>query len=174
MKAWCYFKVHPNQKVKIDSEDLIKVSQYSWRVTEGTTGRKRVVTSYREGKKIKTITLGRFLMKPEKSKQVYPRRFNDGLDYRKENLMICTLQERQRSLPKRKKGSSSKYKGVSFIQSQKVWRAGIVIGGVSVSLGDFNSEEEAALAYNKAAKKHFGEFAYQNNTSRYKVKRKRE
>ena len=174
MKPWCYIKAHPSSKVKIDREDLGRVSEYSWRVTSGTTGRKRVVTSYREGKKVKTMTLGRFLMKPKNKKQVYPRRFNDSLDYRKENLVVCTLQERQQLLPKRRKGSSSRYKGVSYMKAQGLWRAGIMIDGVSVSLGDFKSEDAAALAYNKAAKKHFDEFAYQNNVTRAPVSRKGE
>ncbi len=174
MKAWCYLKAHPNYKVKIDQEDLNRVSEYSWRVTLGTTGRKRVVTSYRDGKSVKTMTLGRFLMNPGKNKQVYPRRFNDSLDYRKENLVVCTLQERQQLLPKRRTGSSSRYKGVSYIQSQGLWRAGIMIDGNSVSLGDFKSEEAAALAYNKAAQENFGEFAYQNSISRPAKSRKDE
>ncbi|MDZ4661128.1 MAG: AP2 domain-containing protein [Pseudomonadota bacterium] len=174
MKAWCYLKAHPNYKVKIDSEDLDRVSEYSWRVTQGTTGRNRVVTSYREGKKVLTMTLGRFLMKPKNQKQVYPRRFNDSLDYRKENLVVCTLQERQQLLPKRRSGSSSRFKGVSYIKAQGTWRAGISVEGISISLGDFNSEDEAALAYNKAAKKHFAGFAYQNNISRPTKSRKGE
>lgn len=166
MKPWCYIKAHPKYQVKIDKEDLKRVNEYSWRVTRGTTGRKRVVTSYRKDNKVMTMTLGRFLMKPGKNKQVYPRRFNDSLDYRKENLIVCTLQERQQLLPKRRKGTSSRYKGVSYIRSQGIWRAGIMVGGTSISLGDFKSEDEAALAYNKSAKKHFEKFAYQNNVTR--------
>lgn len=171
MKSWCVLKVHPNTKVKIDSEDLKRVSRHSWRVTQGTTGRKRVVTSIREGKKVKTITLGRFLMKPSKGKQVYPRRYQEGLDYRKENLIVCSLQDRQKLLPKRRSEASSNFKGVSYNSSKEIWRAGITLDGVSVNLGDFKTEFEAASAYNKAAKKHFGEFAYQNNFGRSRTRK---
>ena len=38
-------------------------------------------------------------MNPPKGKLAYPRRFNDGFDYRKNNLIICTMQERQQLLP---------------------------------------------------------------------------
>ena len=109
-------------------------------------------------------------MSPPKDKQVYPRRFNDGLDYRKENLIVCTLKERQRLLPKNRKGSSSHFRGVSFQKSSEKWRAAIQVKGRSINLGDFKSEEDAAEAYNKAAKKYFGEIAYQN---RLDMKRKR-
>lgn len=171
MKNGCILKVHPNTKVKIDCEDVKRLSQHSWRVTQGTTGRPRVVTSIRKGKKVQTITLGKFLMKPTKGKQVYPRRYQEGLDYRKENLVVCSLQDRQKLLPKRRSRVSSHFKGVSYSRSKDIWRAGITVNGVSLNLGDFKSESEAALAYNKAARKHFGEFAYQNNLGRGKTRR---
>jgi hypothetical protein len=128
-KAWCYVAVKPNYKVKIDREDFARVNAHSWRATKGTTGRLRVVTSFRLKTGVKTVTLGRFLMKPPKNKQVYPRRFNEGLDYRKSNLIVCSLKERQRQLPKRKALTSSVYRGVSFSKSDKRWKAGIEVNG---------------------------------------------
>lgn len=159
---WCYITVHPDMKVKIDAEDFERVNAHRWRVTRGTTGRMRVVTSVRGPKGSRQITLGKFLMNPPKGKQVYPRRFNDGLDYRKENLIVCTLQERQRLLPKKRHVTSSEYRGVSYSKSEGKWRAGIEVEGHSINLGSFETEDEAALAYNRAARKHFGEMAYQN------------
>jgi hypothetical protein len=162
MKDWRYITVHPNMKVKIDLEDVARVEKHKWRITKGTTGRLRVVTSIRTPQGSRQITLGKFLMKPPKGKQVYPRRFNDGLDYRKGNLVVCTLKERQRLLPKKRTETSSTYRGVSFSRSAKKWRAGIEVNGKSINLGSFRSETEAALAYNEAAKKYFGDVAYQN------------
>lgn len=170
-RNWCYFLVPPNYKVKIDREDLARVSEYKWRVTEGVSGKLRVVTSVRKPEGVRSLTLGRFLMKPTKSKQVYPRRSIDGLDYRKSNLMVCTLKERQRMLPKKNKNASSIYRGVSFSKSEGKWRAGIEVNGKSINLGNFDSQEEAALVYNVSARKHFGENAYQNPI-RNKQKRK--
>jgi hypothetical protein len=143
----------------------------SWRVTKGTTGRTRVVTSIRTPKGVRSLTLGRFLMDPPPGKQVYPRRFNQGLDYRKSNLIVCTLAERQRLLPKKKAASSSKYRGVSFATAEQKWRAGIEVDGHSINLGLFDGEDEAALAYNEAARKHFGDIAYQNPVGRQKKTR---
>lgn len=164
-KKFCYIKAG-RFKVKIDREDLAKVQQYSWRVTEGTTGRKRVVTSIRGPNGVRSLTLGRFLMKPPKGKQVYPRRFNDGLDYQKSNLIICTLKERQRLLPKKRAATSSKYRGVSFSKRDKKWRAAIEVNGRTINLGNYKLEAQAALVYNKAAREHFGKIAYQNEVRR--------
>lgn len=174
MADWCYISVRPNMKVKIDKEDQERVTQHSWRVTKGTTGRMRVVTSIRTPDGVKTVTLGRFLMKPTKGKQVYPRRFNEGLDYRKSNLVVCTLQERQRLLPKKRTQTSSSYRGVSFSRTHKKWRAGIEVNGRSINLGMFKTEDAAADAYNKAARKHFGEVAYQNPIGRKGNRRTRD
>lgn len=171
-KAWTTIKVHPGFKVKIDREDLDRVSEYSWRVTYGTTGRKRVVTSIRGPKGVRSMTLGKFLMKPPKGKQVYPRRYQDELDYRKNNLIVCTLKERQRLLPKNRSDASSPFRGVSYDRASAKWRASIEVDGHSINLGQFKVEAEAALAYNKAAKKYFGNLAYQNQVGRRSYNRR--
>lgn len=165
-KAWCVITIASKVKVKIDKEDLARVEKYTWRVTKGSTGRPRVVTSIRGPDGPRSITLGRYLLKPAKNKQVYPRRFNDGLDYRKSNLVICTLKERQRLLAKRRAKTSSKYKGVSYAQGQSSWKAGIEVNGKSINLGAFKNEKDAAMAYNKAALKYFGKIAYQNEITK--------
>lgn len=86
-------------------------------------------------------------------------------------MIVCTLQERQRLLPKKRVETSSTYRGVSYSKTHSKWRAGIEVEGRSINLGMFNSEEEAAEAYNKAARQHFGDVAYQNQTGRKTKKR---
>ena len=110
-------------------------------------------------------------MKPRGAKLVYTRRFLNGFDYRKENLIVCSLQERQTMLPKLRRDTSSKYRGVSYSKTSKRWRAGITVKGKSINLGDYKSEKSAALAYNEASQKFFGENAYQNTIARNKAKR---
>ena len=172
-KPWCYLTAHPGVKVKVDKEDLDRINQHSWRVTQGTTGRPRVVTSIRGKEGARQITLGKFLMDPPKGKQVYPRRFVEGLDYRKSNLIVCTLKERQRLLPKRRVDTSSSFRGVSFSKSDGKWKAGIEVNGRSINLGHFDTEIEAARAYNASAREHFGDLAYQNQFSKRDNKRQK-
>ncbi len=171
-KKSCYITVPPGYKVRIDQEDRARINERSWRVTKGSSGRTRVVTSVREGAKVRSITLGKFLLNPPKGKQVYPRRFNEEMDYRKSNLIVCTLKERQRLLPKKRTATSSIYRGVSFNQRIKKWRAGIEVEERTINLGDYAREVDAATAYNKAAKKYFGSLAYQNPVQRNKTKRR--
>ena len=168
---WCYYTISKGIRVKIDKDDLERVSEKTWRITKGTTGRPRVVTSVRTPAGIRNITLGRFLMSPPKSKQVYPRRFVEGLDYRKFNLIVCTVKERQRLLSKRRVKTTSQYRGVSFSRIDKKWKAGIEVNGKGINLGHFKDEKDAARAYNKAAKKYFGDIAYQNPVDRVKSRR---
>lgn len=168
---WCYINVSPDLKAKIDKEDLDRVLEHKWRVTYGTSGRMRVVTTIRTPKGSRHLTLGRFLMNPPNNRQVYPRRFNEGLDYRKSNLIVCTMKERQRLLPKNRKSSTSTYRGVSFSSRFKKWKAALKMNGKSYTIGFFDSEHEAALEYNKFALNKFGDIAYQNKVGKGKKTR---
>lgn len=58
------------------------------------------------------------------------------------------------------------YKGVTFCKTTGKWKAQIGVNYKNVSLGRYPTIEEAALAYNEAARQHFGEFAYLNEVSR--------
>jgi len=55
------------------------------------------------------------------------------------------------------------YKGVQFINRSNKYGAQIKVGTQRVWLGSFETPELAAKAYNDAALKYFGEFAFQNN-----------
>jgi hypothetical protein len=58
--------------------------------------------------------------------------------------------------------STSKFKGVSWHSSRGKWRAVISGDGKYTHLGRFDSEEEAARAYDRAAAEHFGDYAKLN------------
>lgn len=171
MKNWRTIDIG-KYKVKIDEEDYERIKQHSWRVrVRKDSSKLSIVTSIRTKSRVRTLSLGVFLMEPPAGKVVYPRRYYEGLDYRKSNLIVCSVKERQQMLPKKRKDTSSKFRGVSYVQKTKIWRAGIVANGKSINLGDFETEREAALAYNRASKKYFGENGYQNLIDRKKMPR---
>lgn len=80
------------------------------------------------------------------------------LNNSKSNLRLCTNSENSRNTrPKR-----GKYKGVYFDKKRGQWVAQITVDRKCTSLGSYLSPEDAALAYNEAAKSLHGEFAYIN------------
>jgi hypothetical protein len=85
----------------------------------------------------------------------------NGLDNRRANLRLCTRAENSwnRGL---QSNNSSGYKGVCWNKRRKKWMAGIKVDGKSKHLGLFLKAEDAARAYNKAAKKQYGDFARLN------------
>ena len=142
----------------IDEKDLELISQYKWCAVE-------------QGKKIKcwyaktnigggtALYLHRLLMNPPVGLEVDHINRN-GLDNRRSNLRIATRS--QNNANRKSKNVTSNYQGVCWSRRDKKWRANIQINRKKQSLGYFDSEIEAAKAYDKKAKELFGEFAILN------------
>jgi hypothetical protein len=150
-------KLTQGYEATIDNEDYERVNQYKWYYHH--TGY-AVSTLPRINGKQKTLSLSRFIMNASKGIQVDHINMNT-LDNRKENLRLCNMSENQRNVPKRSFNRSG-YKGVSFHKVSQKWRSRITINSKTIYLGIFETKEDAALAYNKAAIKYHGEFARLN------------
>ena len=81
-------------------------------------------------------------------------------DNRIENLRLATHKENLRNR-KSKKGSLSKYKGVTWSKRDSKWCSYIYHDKMK-HLGSYTSEEEAGRAYDKAAREYFGDYACLN------------
>jgi hypothetical protein len=85
----------------------------------------------------------------------------NGLNNTKSNLRICSHQNNMRN--RRKVPSkTSTFKGVFKKCDRKRWYAAIGLNKKTYHIGVFDSEIEAAKAYDVVAQKYFGEFARLN------------
>ena len=97
-------------------------------------------------------------------KEVVDHVNRNGLDNRRRNLRIATHGQNSanRIADRRRSGKTSQYKGVHFDKSRGKWAGHIHVNGKSRALGRFNTEIEAAAAYDRAAVEAWGRFARLN------------
>jgi hypothetical protein len=88
----------------------------------------------------------------------------DGLDNRRINLRLATSSQNSanRIADRRRNGTSSAYKGVSWDKSRQRWTTYITVDGHHRHLGRYATELEAAAAYDAAAEEAWGDFARLN------------
>ena len=100
------------------------------------------------------------------SKNQWPEHTIDHIDNNKsnnkmKNLRSATVAENNKNKPSTK-NSTSKYKGITWKSKENKWYVAVRVYGKSKHLGIFYDEVDAAIAYNQAAKKYHGDFAYIN------------
>lgn len=90
---------------------------------------------------------------------------NDPTDNTCWNLRICQ-QAQNVGNSRLSRRNTSGYKGVCWHGQVGKWRAYLNSAGKQKSLGIFNTKEEAALAYNRAAIEKWGEYAWTNRVKK--------
>ena len=138
----------------IDAIDINVVAKWNWYagVFKNTVYARRNIYS----PKHITCHMHRLIMNPEPDMEVDHINGN-GLDCRRSNMRTATRQENQ-SNQRLSSRSSSGLKGASFYPRTGQWRSQIKVNTNYISLGIFNTAEEAHAAYCEASARLHGAF----------------
>jgi len=154
-------------EVRLDAKDYPLVAKYRWYASKyGKTWYAKADYRLPDGKMLR-LAMHRVIAGGGKQVDHWDK---NGLNNQRFNLRAATHSQNQAN---RAKGSNSvgKYKGVYNTKRPlaKPWMAHIRVNYKMKNLGYYATEEEAALAYNVAAKQFFGDFAELNDLSKGKV-----
>ena len=138
----------------LDAEDLPKIAGYNWHRFK----LKDRNVSYVRGRRPGQTSGGIFLHNLICAELGIDHANGEGLDNRRANLRKSTQQEN--SFNQGKHRGAVSFKGVTV--SGKRFRARLAVSGRLMLDATFDTADEAARAYDAAARKHFGEFARLN------------
>jgi hypothetical protein len=143
----------------IDNADFELVSKYKWYCQRHSQSDKLFYAQ--SCNKSKTLRMHR-LITNALPKQEVDHINGNGLDNRRKNLRACTHKQNIANMRPGRRNKSG-FRGVIQYKDHKGWAARIGRSGIpGYHLGFFKTKKLAAIAYNKEAKKRYGNFAYKN------------
>lgn len=151
-----YIPLTRGMEAIIDSCDAHLVEGWNWCAIPAPD-RDDLWYAYSAGNR--KMRLHQFLLGKPPPGHIIDHRDRNGLNCRRSNMRFVTRAQNSQN-KRRPQIGGGKYKGVT--QRGTRWRARIVINGKRTHLGYFPSEYDAAIAYDIAAKKYFGEHAFLN------------
>jgi NTP pyrophosphatase (non-canonical NTP hydrolase) len=146
-----------DQVVLIDADDRELVGEHSWHLLKvpgvHRTRYYAAATTWVDGKP-GSILMHNLIMGAKGIDHID----GNGLNNTRTNLRVATASQNQGNSQKTARKTSSKYKGVAWYKNYGKWRVALA----RQFLGYFTSEEDAAKAYDAAAREKWGEFAALN------------
>src|SRR4029077_10565367 len=172
-KSVIWMKLKGGLETCLDKKGYRLVSMYRWYAIRGRhTWYVRADYSLPNGRRLR-LSMHRLIVGQRTSKQI-DHEDKNGLNNRRSNLRKATPSQNQANRGK-KAGTTKNYKGVYNTKRRlaKPWMAYLAINYKLKNLGYYSTEREAAIAYNNAAKKYFGDFARLNDLSKISLKPKK-
>lgn len=142
----------------VDDADYEKISIWKWHYSNGYAMRRETIAQGQS----KIVLMHRVILGLDSDRIDHQNR--NTLDNRRINLRPATAKENAYNACNHS-DSKSGYKGVHWRKDNKKWKARIHYDGRQIHLGTFIDPKEAAKAYNAAAIKFYGQFAYLNEVS---------
>lgn len=155
----------------VDYEDFHYLTRFKWRVIRQerkATDINPVAIYERVGRTVnnRTIFMEYFILSLDNKNVVFKN--GNNFDFRKKNMLpinkSLVVHRQRKHFIKENSNFRSQYKNVTKrIDSKgKQYQARISFNGKRINLGFFDSEKEAAIAYNIKARELYGGLAYQN------------
>lgn len=139
----------------VDDSDFDWLNQYKWYAIKTRNGFKAA--------RLKTVLMHRVILGLRDPKILGEHRDGNGLNNQRSNLRTATKRQNEQGFITLRAGKTSRFRGVYFHKHTNKWMARIQSGPEqSCYLGIFSDEVSAALAYDQASRKYFGEFACPN------------
>lgn len=127
----------------LDQEDYVRLWRYSWAM--GGPNRSYASSNLGLGRGPR-VWMHRVIMGLTPGDGLEVDHINgDRLDNRRSNLRVVTRAQNQQNKCSRS-GSRSQYRGVSWIEGRRKWRAGATFQGKAHYFGMFDDEHEAGRA----------------------------
>jgi AP2 domain len=159
-----YINVLGCDPATVDSELFDYLNSFHWRAHRLPFHRSFYAATFRRiGGRQKTIYMHRLVINAP-PRVIVDHIDMNGLNNARTNLRTVTGSQNQLNCVKRS-GCVSQYKGVTWDITRQKWQARCTLNGRTKNLGRFDTESEAALAYNRYAIANYGTCARLNEVS---------
>lgn len=137
------------EKVVVDNDDYLILSKRNWYLKTNKYSKLICTAKPLKNKKQKMVLMHREILGLSDPDKIVIHRNGNPFDNRKSNLFVIA-RGKQNSLRKRNYNTKS-YKGVHYKKENRNYVAAISKDGIKYHLGSFETAEEAAKMYDKAA-----------------------